>query len=55
MVYKASESFEHINPELVGNKRRFLMSEVSGRNTILEKIRELNPAIKKIQAKPRQS
>ncbi|NLO99949.1 MAG: citramalate synthase [Clostridiaceae bacterium] len=46
-VCKASESFEHINPELVGNKRRFLMSEVSGRNTILEKIRELNPAIKK--------
>ncbi len=46
-VCKASESFEHINPELVGNKRRFLMSEVSGRNTILEKIRELNPSIKK--------
>ncbi len=46
-VCKASESFEHVNPELVGNKRRFLMSEVSGRNTILEKIRELNPAINK--------
>ncbi len=46
-VCKASASFEHINPELVGNKRRFLMSEVSGRNTILEKIRELNPAINK--------
>lgn len=46
-VCKVSASFEHINPELVGNKRRFLMSEVSGRNTILEKIRELNPAINK--------
>ncbi|NLE25453.1 MAG: citramalate synthase [Clostridiaceae bacterium] len=46
-VCKASSSFEHINPELVGNKRRFLMSEVSGRNTILEKIREVNPAINK--------
>ena len=44
-VCKASASFEHIDPELVGNKRRFLMSEVSGRNTILEKIREVNPAI----------
>lgn len=46
-VCKASASFEHINPELVGNKRRFLMSEVSGRNTILEKIREINPSINK--------
>ncbi|MGI6084503.1 MAG: citramalate synthase [Acetivibrionales bacterium] len=46
-VCKATASFEHINPELVGNKRRFLMSEVSGRNTILEKIREVNPAINK--------
>jgi len=46
-VCKAPASFEHIDPELVGNKRRFLMSEVSGRNTILEKIRELNPSIDK--------
>lgn len=46
-VCKASSSFEHINPELVGNKRRFLMSEVAGRNTILDKIREINPAITK--------
>jgi 2-isopropylmalate synthase len=46
-VCKATSSFEHIDPELVGNKRRFLMSEVSGRNTILEKIREFNPAINK--------
>jgi len=46
-VSKATASFEHIDPELVGNKRRFLMSEVSGRNTILEKIRELNPSIDK--------
>ncbi|MCX7773400.1 MAG: citramalate synthase [Clostridia bacterium] len=46
-VNKASSSFEHVDPERVGNKRRFLMSEVSGRNTILEKIREINPAITK--------
>ncbi|MGI6623381.1 MAG: citramalate synthase [Clostridiaceae bacterium] len=46
-VCKASASFEHIDPELVGNKRKFLMSEVSGRNTILEKIREINPTINK--------
>ena len=46
-VCKASNSFEHVNPELVGNKRRFLMSEVSGRKTILDKIQELNPNITK--------
>lgn len=46
-VTKASISFEHVDPSLVGNKRRFLMSEVAGRKTILDKIRELNPAITK--------
>ena len=46
-VCKASGSFEHIDPSLVGNKRRFLMSEVAGRNTILDKIREINPSISK--------
>lgn len=46
-VCKASNSFEHINPELVGNKRRFLMSEVAGRKTILDKIQEISPSIKK--------
>jgi len=49
-VFKASSSFEHIDPELVGNKRRFLMSEVAGRGTILEKIREFNPTICKDSA-----
>jgi len=46
-VCKASQSFEHVSPESVGNKRRILMSEVSGRNTILDKIREINPNINK--------
>jgi 2-isopropylmalate synthase len=46
-VNKVSHSFEHINPEKVGNKRRFLMSEVSGRTTILEKIQKIDPNIEK--------
>ncbi len=46
-VCKSSVSFEHVDPGLVGNKRRFLMSEVAGRKTILDKIRELNPSITK--------
>jgi len=46
-VNKASHSFEHINPELVGGQRRFLMSEVSGRRMILDKIWEVDPSITK--------
>ncbi len=46
-VAKASESFEHINPELVGNTRRVLMSEVSGRSTILKRIQKVNPELSK--------
>ncbi|HQD72333.1 MAG TPA: alpha-isopropylmalate synthase regulatory domain-containing protein, partial [Clostridiales bacterium] len=46
-VLKLSRSFEHINPEAVGNQRRFLMSEVSGRSTVVEKIRYLAPHLSK--------
>lgn len=46
-VAKDSRSFEHIDPDLVGNKRRFLMSEVAGRRTILDKIREICPSVTK--------
>ena len=49
-VNKASSSFEHINPELVGGERRFLMSEVSGRRMILDKIWEVDPSITKDDA-----
>ena len=44
-VNKAAHSFEHIDPERVGGQRRFLMSEVSGRSMILDKIREIDPGI----------
>lgn len=46
-VMKAPHSFEHIDPERVGNQRRFLMSEVSGKNTILSKLKRLNPTLHK--------
>ncbi|MDR0563836.1 MAG: citramalate synthase [Azoarcus sp.] len=46
-VNKAARSFEHIDPEQVGGQRRFLMSEVSGRRMILDKIWEVDPAITK--------
>jgi 2-isopropylmalate synthase len=36
----ASETFEHIDPEVVGNSRDVLISELSGRGTIAEKARQ---------------
>lgn len=46
-VLKNSKSFEHINPESVGNERRILMSEVSGRSAILKKIKKEAPWVTK--------
>lgn len=46
-VNKNSRSFEHIDPSIVGNERRFLMSEVSGRSTILKQIQKVAPSIQK--------
>lgn len=46
-VYKNPVSFEHIDPEMVGNIRRILMSEVSGRSTILSKINEVDSTLTK--------
>ncbi len=46
-VSKAPHSFEHINPAVVGNERKFLTSEVSGRSTILSMIKKIVPAIEK--------
>ena len=39
-VIKLPRSYEHISPELIGNSRRFLLSEVSGRSTVYQKLRE---------------
>ena len=46
-VSKVSRSFEHIPPEAVGNERRFLMSEVSGRTTVLAKLSTVAPNLHK--------
>ena len=42
-VLKCHESFEHIDPERVGNARRILMSEMSGRAAVLQKISRIAP------------
>ena len=46
-VSKVSRSFEHVPPEAVGNERRFLMSEVSGRTTVLAKLASIAPELGK--------
>jgi len=46
-VSKSPHSFEHIDPEIVGNERKFLTSEVSGRSTILSIIKKIAPNIEK--------
>ncbi|GHU73982.1 citramalate synthase [Clostridia bacterium] len=46
-VLKDPKSFEHIDPSLAGNERRFLVSEVAGRKTILPKIQKIAPSTDK--------
>lgn len=46
-VNKNPQSFEHIDPALVGNERRILTSEFAGRSTILAKIREFDSTLNK--------
>ena len=46
-VLKNPEAYEHIAPDAVGNERVFLMSEVAGRATIIEKIQKIDPTITK--------
>ena len=46
-VSKDSRSFEHINPEIVGNERKFLTSEVAGRTTVLSVMQKIDPRIEK--------
>src|SRR4030095_6804451 len=41
-VERNPRTYEHIEPELVGNRRRVLVSDLSGRSNLLAKARELN-------------
>jgi 2-isopropylmalate synthase len=45
-VQKVIHSYEHVNPELVGNSRRILISDLAGRSNIVMKAQELGFAIK---------
>jgi 2-isopropylmalate synthase len=40
-VIKDSRTYEHIDPSLIGNERRILVSDMAGKASISEKLREL--------------
>ncbi len=40
-IQKVIHSYEHVNPELVGNSRRILISDLAGRSNIVMKAQEL--------------
>ncbi len=57
-VEKNPKTYEHINPEIVGNERKIMISELSGRSNIVEKAGEFGiklkknePAVKKLLKK----
>ena len=50
-VLKNPRTYEHIPPEWVGNQRRFLVSDVSGRSNLLAKLQELGVDLSKEEAR----
>jgi len=46
-VLKSPSSFEHVEPEGVGNERRILASEVGGRSVVMERLRKILPDAQK--------
>jgi len=50
-VRKNSKSFEHIQPELVGNERKTVISEQTGIAGIIEQIQKIEPSLTKSDEK----
>lgn len=44
-VIKAARSFEHVDPFLIGNRRKFPTSEISGKAVVFERIRQILPEL----------
>ena len=49
-MLKTEQSYQHIDPELVGNQRRTLVSELSGRGNVVDKSREFGLDLNSEQA-----
>ncbi|MCC3376359.1 citramalate synthase [Cohnella sp. REN36] len=52
-ILKDSKTYEHIAPELVGNKQRVLVSELAGQSNILSKAQEMGLTVSTDNAKSR--
>mgnify|MGYP001604482778 CR=1 FL=1 len=46
-ILKNPKTYEHIDPKLVGNRRRLLISELSGKSAILNKAKEMDIELEK--------
>ena len=46
-VTKNPTTYEHVLPDSVGNSRRFLLSEVAGRSSVLSLVRRIRPDVDK--------
>jgi 2-isopropylmalate synthase len=46
-VLKKASAYEHMEPEIVGNRRRILVSELSGKSTLMTKAEELHLGLSK--------
>lgn len=53
-VMKNSATYEHVAPSDVGNKRNFLVSEVSGRSSVLPRIKALDGTLTKSSEETKQ-
>ncbi len=49
-MLKDSRSFEHIDPGLVGNRRRYLVSEMAGRGALMTRLSVIAPELTKDSA-----
>jgi len=46
-ILKNPQTYEHIDPEKVGNRRRLLISELSGKSSIIQKAKEFDLSLDK--------
>jgi 2-isopropylmalate synthase len=44
-VVKDAASFEQVGPHLIGNERRFLMSDIAGRSSIMARVHKICPGL----------
>ncbi|WP_457637864.1 citramalate synthase [Oceanithermus sp.] len=51
-VLKNPRTYEHVEPEAVGNRRRFLVSDLSGRSNLLAKLAEAGLELDRDEAGP---